>query len=432
MLPQRCPGQKETEGGITMNDRKILTDRTIRAAKPAKPGERNQIADGIVPGLALRVTDKHTKSFVLVARYPGSNNPTRRALGTYGAITLDDARAKARDWLALLQQGIDPAEQEARERAEQQRKRLNTFAAMAEDFIASKLPSEKRGKEIELTVRRELLPKWGGLAVTDITESHVRDLVKAKARDYEAMARNLLALIRRIFNWAIDQRAYGLEHSPCARLKPNKLVGEQEARTRILCNLELRALWRAAETIGGPYGKFYQMLLLTGQRRNEVAGARWSEIDLREKLWTIPAERMKAGAAHEVPLSNDAVAILKSLPRGKGGDFVFSQSDGMRPIARFSAEKERLDKAMAKQLGSKLDAFVVHDIRRTMRTGLSAIPNVTDLVRELVIGHTKPELHKVYDQHAYQTEKRYALDQWAKRLRGIVAGDAANVVPIRA
>ena len=405
--------------------RKILTDRACKAAKPAKAGERNQIADGIVPGLALRITDNGAKSFVLVARYPGSTNPTRRALGTYGAITLEVARDKARQWLALLQQGVDPAEQEARERAAEQRKRLNTFAAMAEDFIRDKLPSEKRGKEIENTIRRELLPRWGGLAVTDITESHVRDLVKAKARDYEAMARNLLALIRRIFNWAIDQRAYGLEHSPCARLKPNKLVGEKEPRTRVLCNLELRALWRAAESMGAPYGAFYRMLLLTGQRRNEVAGACWSEIDLKEKLWTIPAERMKAGAAHEVPLSNDVVALLKSLRRGKGGDFVFSQSDGARPIARFSAEKENLDKAMKAELDGKLTRFVVHDIRRTMRTGLSAIPNITDLVRELVIGHTKPELHRVYDQHAYQTEKRYALDQWAKRLRGIIAGHGA-------
>jgi integrase len=414
-----------------LNPRKTLTDRACKALKAATAGTRYEIMDGVVPNMAIRVTDKGAKSFVLVARFPGSDNPTRRALGTYGAITLDSARDKARNWLALLQQGVDPAEQEARQRAEQQRQRLNSFAAMCEDFIRDKLPSEKRGKEIELTIRRELLPKWSDLPVTAITESHVRDLVKAKARDYEAMARNLLALIRRIFNWAIDQRAYGLEHSPCARLRPNKLVGEAAERTRVLCNLEMRALWRAAEAMGGAYGKFYQMLLLTGQRRNEVAGARWSEIDLKEKLWTIPAERMKAGAAHEVPLSNDAVALLKSLPRGKGGDFVFSASDGVRPIARFSAEKEKLDKTMAKELGSKLDAFVVHDIRRTMRTGLSAIPNVTDLVRELVIGHTKPELHKVYDQHAYSTEKRYALDQWAKRLRGIVAGDASNVVQMR-
>jgi integrase len=415
-----------------MNPRKILTDRACKALKAAKAGARYEIMDGVVPNMAIRVTDSGAKSFVLIARFPGSDNPTRRALGTYGAITLDSARDMARQWLDDIRHGIDPAERQARERAEQQRQRLNSFAAMCEDFIRDKLPSEKRGKEIELTIRRELLPRWGDLPVTAITESHVRDLVKAKARDYEAMARNLLALIRRIFNWAIDQRAYGLEHSPCARLKPNKLVGEQADRTRVLCNLEMRALWRAAEAMGGAYGAFYRMLLLTGQRRNEVAGACWSEIDLKEKLWTIPAERMKAGAAHEVPLSNDAIALLKSLPHGKGGDFVFSQSDGVRPIARFSAEKEKLDKAMSKELGSKLVAFVVHDIRRTMRTGLSAIPNISDLVRELVIGRTKPELHKVYDQHAYRDDKRHALDAWAKRLRGIVAGDSSNVVTLRA
>src|SRR5262249_29182315 len=163
--------------------------------------------------------------------------------GAYGAITLDTARDKARAWLALLQQGIDPAQQEARERAAEQRKRLNTFAAMAEHFIASKLPGEKRGKEIELTIRRELLPKWGGLPVTAITESHVRDLVKAKARDYEAMARNLLALIRRIFNWAIDQRAYGIEHWPCQLLKPNKLVASKASEPACY------AIWKC-----GPYG----------------------------------------------------------------------------------------------------------------------------------------------------------------------------------
>jgi hypothetical protein len=109
--------------------------------------------------------------------------------------------------------------------------------------IRDKLPSEKRGGQTANTINRELLPRWGGMALADITESHVRDLVKAKARDAEAMAHNLLALIRRMFGWAIDQRAYGLEHSPCARLKPNKLIGKVVPRTRVLYNAELRALW---------------------------------------------------------------------------------------------------------------------------------------------------------------------------------------------
>jgi integrase len=225
-----------------------------------------------------------------------------------------------------------------------------------------------------------------------------------------------------------------LEKIPGDRLKRKNLVGEKAERTRVLCNAELRALWRAAESMGVPYGKFYQMLALTGCRRNEVADAQWSEIDMAEKLWTIPAERMKAGAAHEGPLSDDAVALLKSLPKGTGGDFIFSASNGVRPVARFSAEKEKLDAAMKAELGGELKDFVVHDIRRTVRTRLSAIPGITDLVRELVIGHTKPELHKVYDQHAYQSEKREALQLWAARLRGIVSGDNGNgnVVPLRA
>jgi hypothetical protein len=119
---------------------------------------------------------------VLVARYPGSNNPTRRWLGDYivDANSLDAARDKARDWLKLLQQGIDPAEQEKLQQAEQQRKRLNSFTSLAEDFIREKLPSERSGKEIERIIRNDLLPRWGDLPVTAISDSHVRDLVAHK------------------------------------------------------------------------------------------------------------------------------------------------------------------------------------------------------------------------------------------------------------
>jgi integrase len=416
-----------------MTPRKILTDRAIKAAKPAKAGERNQIADGIVPGLALRITDNGAKSFVLVARYPGSNNPTRRALGTYGAITLDDARTKARDWLSLLQQGIDPAEQEARERAEQQRQRLNSFTSMAEDFIREKLPSERSGREIERIIRNDLLPRWGDLPVTAISDSHVRDLVahKKQVDDAPAMAGNLLALTKRLFRWGLDRGAYGLDRVPGDRLKRSNLVGEQVERDRVLKNGELRAFWNATGQMGYPYGHAYRVLLLTGQRRNEVCEMQWSEVDWAEKVWTIPATRMKSEAAHEVPLSDDVVSLLASIPKGKSGDYVFSQSDGRKPIARFSAEKARLDSLMIKELGNKLDAFVIHDLRRTARTGFSAIPNSSDTVRELVIAHRQEGVRRTYDLHAYRAEKAALLQAWAMRLRGLVAGDSGNVRRLR-
>ena len=133
-----------------------------------------------------------------------------------------------------------------------------------------------------------------------------------------------------------------------------------------------------------------------------------------------------------VPLSDDAVAVLKSLPRFDG-DYPFSVSNGRAPVRAFSAAKRLFDAEIIKALResdakAKLPHFVIHYIRRTVRTELSAIPSISDLVRELVIGHTKPGLHKVYDQYAYLDEKRHALDAWAARLRSIVDPPPANVV----
>jgi integrase len=165
------------------------------------------------------------------------------------------------------------------------------------------------------------------------------------------------------------------------------------------------------------------MLLLTGARRSEVSKARWGEFDLDKRLWTIPSTRMKSGSAHIVPLTEPVIELLESLPRF-AGDFVFTTTSGAKPVNGFSKLKERLDKALG------IKALVLHDLRRTVRTALSALP-VPDLVRELVIGHTKPGLHKVYDQHAYLDEKRHALELWAARLREIVTPPPANVVKLR-
>jgi integrase len=244
-------------------------------------------------------------------------------------------------------------------------------------------------------------------------------------------------MLRRLYNWAIDQVAYGIEINPCDRLKPKAIIGARKPRTRILTDTELRAAWKASAPLGYPYGPMFQFLMLTGQRRTEVTGARWREFDLDKKLWTIPAERMKGDAAHVVPLSDDALAILKALPRFRGGDFMFSSTGGRKPLNGLAKAKVRLDQRMLEILREEnpeasLTPFVTHDLRRSFRTGLSAIPQISDLVRELVISHTKPGLHKVYDQWAYLDEKRHALDAWTARLRSIVNPPPANVVELSA
>jgi integrase len=406
--------------------RSVLTDRKIKSLKSR--GMPYIEPDAQVPGHGLRVMPSGHRSFVLTTRYPGSTNPVPRSLGSYGELTLEEAREKASRWRSLIKRGIDPQDQEERDRQAALRKRRTTFAAVAEDFIRDKLATERKGREVERDIRREFLSVWGRRPVTEITALDVRAVVKAaKDRGSPYQAHNLLTEARRLFSWAIDQHVYGLETSPCERLKPKAIIGRKVFRTRILSDDEWRAFWKVTGGTAYPYGPLFRMLALTGQRKSEVAEARWSEIDLGKRLWTIPAERMKAEAAHAVPLPDDVIAILESLPRFNKGDYVFSTMFGAKPVNGFSKAKAKLDRAMTVELAGRLEPFVIHDIRRSVRTGLSALP-VSDLVRELVIAHTKPGLHKVYDQFAYADEKRHALELWSARLRNIVKPLPPNIV----
>jgi integrase len=401
--------------------KRALTDRTIKslAKKPAKPGRTYDVPDALVPGLAVRVMSSGARTFVLVTRFPGRKNPTRRSLGAYGAITLDAARERARVWLDLIRRGIDPGVEEERQRTAELRKQAHTFAAVAEEYIKVHVSKTRQAAAVEIAIRREFIARWGERPIAGITSQDVLAVIDAAIeRGAPYRAHNLLAFVKSLFNWAIARPNYGLETSPCDRLKPKQIIGKKQARQRILSDAEIRALWSCAETMDYPYGPLIKLLLITGQRLNEVARATWGEFDLDKKLWTIPAARMKAAAAHTVSLSDEALKVLRTLPRFKQGEHLFSTTYGELAINGFSKQKRRLDELMAERLGT-VEEFRFHDIRRTMRTGLSALP-VPDMVRELVIAHAQPGLHKVYDQHKYDAEKRQALDLWAARLQQIL------------
>jgi integrase len=418
-----------------------LNDRSLKAAKPAPKGKTYDKMDTLVPGFGVRVSDKGRKTFILVARYPGSSNPTRRALGEYGALTLEKARERARDWIEMLRRGVDPREDKERQQLAEQRNREYSFRAVAEEFIRLAVigpdpdkPKQRKGREMRREIENEFISRWGSRPVNDIT---ARDVVavldEAVARGAPYQAHNLLGHIRRLFNWAMGRHIYGLDKSPCDRMKSKDVIGPKLSRTRVLSDAELRALWVATEQLGYPYGPLCRMLALTGQRKSEVAEARWSEFNLDRKLWTIPAERMKGknevARPHDVPLTDDVVAILNALPRFKSGDHLFSASFGVKPINNFVKAKANLDRAMLAELGN-LDPFVIHDIRRTMRTGLSALSRPD--VAELVIAHALPGMRGVYDKYSFEAEKRQALELWAARLRDIVQPPPANVVKLQA
>jgi integrase len=415
-----------------LTEKKNLTDRFLKALKPAPAGKTYDVRDTVVPGFRVRVSETGRCTFILLTRFPGSSNPTRRAIGEYGAMTLAQARETAQDWHRLIARGIDPQFEQERQRQAALRQQENTFAFICEEYIKRHVRKTRKAAEVESDLRREFIPILGGRPITDITQHDVVAIIdEVVDRGTPYQAHNLLGHIRTMYNWAIARGVYGIERSPCDRLKPAAVIGKKLARQRILNDNEIRAFWNSTEALGYPYGPLLRLLLITGQRKSEVGEARWSEFDLGKRLWTIPAARMKADAAHVVPLSGEAIKILEGLPRFHHGDHLFSTTFGAKAVDGFAKAKHKIDDEMLKHLRAAPPApWVFHDIRRTMRTGLSALP-IPDLVRELVIAHTKPGLHKVYDQFAYVDEKRDALDRWAARLRDIVAPPPGNVVSLR-
>jgi Arm DNA-binding domain/Phage integrase family len=423
--------------------KRVLNDRIIKAIKPAAAGKRVEVWDALVPGLGIRVTDTGTKSFVLVARYGGADNPARRALGSYGALTLEQARNKAREWLALIQRGIDPQAEVERQRLAEQRKRAGTFASVCEDYIRDKLSTQRRGRDAELQLRNEFVSRWGRRPITEIAAADVKAVVREVKARAPYMAHALLSNVRRMFNWAIEQGDYGLEHSPCDHLKAKSLIGERQPRSRILTDDEIRAFWRVCVRMGYPHGDLGRALLLTGTRHREMAAAPWSELDLTKAIWTIDQKRFKSNSEHIVPLVPDMIALVQGLPRFKSGTFLFSTCYGKVATDITEKVKSKVDarmlrslRAMARQRGDDpgavaLKPWVVHDLRRTVRTHLAAL-RIPDHIAEMVLGHGKKGLQRVYDQHRYEAEMREALERWAARLRSIVTPPSVNVVPLRA
>jgi len=404
--------------------KQVLTDRFIKSRKPAPAGRRLDYPDAIVPGLALRVTDRGHKSFVLIGRFPlRPEHPTRRALGDCGALSLEQARQKAREWLELIQKGIDPKVQEARARATEQRRQTNSFAAVAAEYLDRHAAGLKKCAEAKRIIEGEFVKRWGARPITDIMPEEVAAAIRAIVkRGSPYQAHNALGWVRGLYNWAIGTHEFGVTSSPVERLKPKALIGQREARNRILADDELRAVWNASKEMAYPWGPVFRLLILTGQREREIADMSWPEVDFDKQLLTIPSTRMKGGRAHEVPLTPMAIELLGELPRWTGR-FVFTTTTGATSIAGFAKAKARIDKR------SGVAGWVIHDVRRTMRTHLSALP-VQDLVRELVIAHPKPGLHRVYDLHSFQLEKRNCLELWEKRLLSIVEPPPDNVADL--
>jgi integrase len=388
-----------------MKPKKPLTDRSIAHLPFAPEGKRKIVWDAVVPGLGIRVTDRGVKSFVLVVRYPGSPNPTPRSLGTYGAITLEAARVKAREWLALIGNGTDPAQHLAQRREQ-------TFQAIAEQYLLRKAKDLRSKAWTQSAITRLVYPTLGHRPIAEINRSDiVRLLDRIEDENGSVMATRVLGIINRVMTFHASRTDDF--RSPIVKGMGR---GQAQARSRILTDDELRALWKA----GGDYpifGPLLRFILLTATRRAEAGEMRWGEINGIE--WIIPAARYKTNIDHVIPLSEMAQSIL---PDRRNGEFVFS-TNGRNAIGSYSLHKQAIDKAIG------VNDWVIHDLRRTARSLMSRAGVPADHA-ERCLGHVIGGVRGVYDRHEYYDEKLRAFEALAAQVQRIIEPQE-NVVPIR-
>jgi integrase len=418
--------------------KKDLTDTFLRKWKPSS-GDRKIRWDAQIPGFGIRPSGNGKKIFVLVKRFPGAKSPSPRAIGEYGAITLEAARETAREWLALLKSGKDPGlelqrrrDEEARaERHAQQAKAkadTESFAYAFELFVKRHLRNPTKplrtAAAVEQAMRNCLLPVWEHRSLASITKNDVKHVINGIYDSGKPIAANrLLAYIKKFFKWCANHTVEVngvvvslLDDSPATSVE---MPAEESERDRVLTAVEIRALWAACPHLG-LYGHAVKLLLATAARRNEVSAMSWAEI--AGSTWTLPSSRVKNKRKHFLPLSTRALAILEDLPPSDSA-YVFG-----KPLRAWSKNKKRLDRLMLAELRKlqgphgTLEPWRIHDLRRTAATNMERL-KVALPVTEAVLNHmsgSKSGVAGIYQQHEYTDEKTDALELWGQELDRIV------------
>lgn len=390
--------------------RKRLTEVGVEKIAP-QAGKRLEVFDALTPGLAVRVTETGRKSWSLMYRVAGrgeggKRGPLRRmTLGQYPLVRLAEARDLARAAYQRAEAGEDPADarrDEARQRAEL------VFEAILDDFIELHAKAKtKKWRDTERLLREQVVADWRGMPIDKVTRGMCFRLLDRVTREAGvSQAREVRKQLTKMLNWAAD-RDY-IPANPLAGAKMPDL-GYVE-RERVLSMEELRSVWDAAGEMGYPFGSLIRLLILTAQRRGEVANLRreWLiELD-GGPAFEVPGAMRKTGRPQVVPLSDPARAILDGLPKWNAGDFLLSTTHGQRPISGFSKAKARAVRL------SGVDDWTLHDLRRSAATEMARMQVPQEHI-ERILGHEVQGVHGTYNRYTYLDEKRAALDLWGQK-----------------
>jgi integrase len=439
---------------------------TKRAVDAVQAGQRDEFLwDTDLTGFGLKVSPAGGKTYIFQYRLarPGearSTAPRRYTIGRHGALAPDQARELAHKLAAMVATGIDPFELEAERRAAkdlarneaEQRARIESdlaFDRYSPLWLADyEHEKGRRPSSVRLAtgiVGNHLMPAFKSKPMPHIDRADLQKVLDAIPPKQKALRRAVYAYASVLFGWAVKRGDIAAN--------PIDTMGKPEApkaRERVLADAELAKILQASLT-DAVFGPFYRLLILTGQRRAEVAGMDWSELDKSAAIWTIPADRAKNGVAHIVPLSASALAELESIANARadaknddnaedkgewpnGGPVL--TTNGKTAISGFSKAKRALDASIATAANNgPLPDWRIHDIRRTVATGFQRL-GIRFEVTEAVLNHVsgaRSGVAGIYQRHDWKDEKRAALDVWARHVASIMMpAEQGNVVPLNA
>lgn len=416
-----------------------LTELGIAQLKPGKV--RREISDAAFEGLSIIVHPSGSKTWSYRYRY--ARRLRRITIGNWPAIDIPKARRRAEVALGALERGEDPTIALFAPKSSQYilRADRDSFGVLIREYFRKHaIPNtrswretarllglrveEEEGKPPSFTdVRGGIVERFAEKPVSGITRRDLREMIEAsRERGATTTINREVAAVRGFLQWCVN--ADILESNPAAGMAK---ASPENKRTRVLTDAELRLIWLAAESEAYPFGDIVRLLLLTGQRRGEVAAACWTEFDLKAREWLLPAERSKNGLPHLIPLSDPVLAILQSIPRFAGGDFMFGMG-GRSGFSGFSKAKRRLDETITELNDCELPDWDIHDLRRSVATGMARL-GVQPVVIEACLNHVtgvRSSIASVYNLHSYENEKREALQRWAEHVLTIVDPDAGE------
>ncbi|MBR0695273.1 site-specific integrase [Bradyrhizobium lablabi] len=395
---------------------KTLTAAAVEKLKP-DPEKRREVPDKGQPGLYLVIQPSGWRSWA--ARYRLNGRPRKTTIGPWPRIDLPTARTAAQAIVRAASEGRDPEFQKP-----EPEHVANSIDAIWTDYAKRHLALRRPAtvKSAQRVYNRHLKP-WGARWIGEISRRDILDILDTITNaGYPAAAIRAKAVLSKFFNWARGRDI--IKSSPCEGIELIEPEARESNSHRILSDAEIRKVWNACSKVGYPFGPMFKLLLLTGQRRDEVAKMTYGEIEGR--IWIIPGARAKNRQSHDVYLSDAAVKIIEELPTDSG--FLFTMNN-KTPSSGYSSGKEKID-----AFTGPIPAWRLHDLRRTMVSGMArlgiAIPTV-----EKAINHrsgTFAGIVGTYQKHDFAAETKIAFERWAYHVESVVnCHDDPKVVPLR-